>query len=112
MLGLDNKTPSEKGAANAAVRVLNELVVDPDNVTHKVPRLSLYERYRDSYNACKLEMENEIEEKRTSVGMLDYQLWFLWYSNRHRNSYLLCNHLLLCNTGIIIVCGLLSLYKS
>ena len=37
---------------------------------------------------------------------------YMWYSNRHRNSYLLCNHLLLCNTGIIIVCGLLSLYKS
>ena len=36
----------------------------------------------------------------------------LWYSNRHRNSYLLCNHLLLCNTGIIIVCGLLSCIKA
>ena len=76
VLGLDSKTPSERGAANAAVRVLNELVVDPENVTHKVPRLSLYERYRDLYNDRRLEMENEIEEKRTSVGFLDYQLWF------------------------------------
>ena len=76
LLGLDSKTASEKAILTQAISYLNELVVDPENVTAKAPRLALYERYRDLYNDRKLEMEDLIDQKRRSVNYLDYELWF------------------------------------
>ena len=76
VLRLDEKNNNKLADVNAAITYLNEMILDPENVTLKVPRLSLYERYRDLYNDRKLEMEDEIEEKRMSIGSLDYELWF------------------------------------
>ena len=76
ILGLDSKSESEKGLYNQALELMNELVVDPENTTDRVPRLSLYERYRDLYNERRLEMEDKIEKKRQTLGAIDYELWF------------------------------------
>ena len=73
--GLSDKTNSEKALHTQSINYLNELITDPDNVTEQVPRLVLYERYRDSYNDLKLEMEDEIESKRLNVGPTEYELW-------------------------------------
>ena len=74
--GLDAKTSSEKAMHAKSLNILNELVTDPEDVTKKVPRLALYERYRDSYNEHKLKMEDAIEAKRLNVGAQEYELWF------------------------------------
>ena len=76
LLGLESKTKSEKAIYTQAVNYLNGLVPDPENPVMNVSRLTLYERYRDLYNDRKLDMEDAIEEKRTSVGFLEYELWF------------------------------------
>ena len=76
ILGLESKPESEKGYYNQAIDLMNELIVDPENVSQTVPRLSLYERYRDLYNERRLEMEDEIENKRKHLGAIDYELWF------------------------------------
>lgn len=76
ILGLDSKSESEKGLYNQALELMNELVADPENTTDKVPRLQLYERYRDLYNERRLEMEDKIEHKRQTLGGIDYGLWF------------------------------------
>ena len=76
VLGLEAKTQSEMGLYNQALNMTNELVPDPDNISEKVPRLTLYERYRDQYNGRKLELEETIEDKRQHLGAIDYQLWF------------------------------------
>lgn len=77
LLGLESKTDSERAVYTQATDYLmNEMVPDPDNTSVKVPRLTLYERYRDLYNDRKLEMEDQIDKKRRSVRSLDYELWF------------------------------------
>lgn len=76
ILGLNQKTSSARAAHAKSVKYLNALVLDPENTTSQVPRLALYERYRDQYNDRKLEMEDTIEAQRTSVGSLEYELWF------------------------------------
>lgn len=64
-------------AYNQAISFLkDELVSDPENVTLKTTRLSLYDRYRDLYNDKRLEMEDLIEQKRMNLRSLDYELWF------------------------------------
>lgn len=74
--GLDTKTQSEKAIYNQSVSYLNEMVLDPNDTSSKVPRLSLYERFRDQYNDRKLDMEDMIEMKRNTLSALDYELWF------------------------------------
>ena len=74
--GLESKTHSEKAVYNHSVTYLNELVQDPADPSQQVARLTLYERYRDLYNGRKLDMEDEIENKRLTVRALDYELWF------------------------------------
>lgn len=74
--GLQAKTESEMAIYNQAMDFLNKLIADPDNTTVSVPRLTLYERYRDEYNDKRLEMEDAIDQKRRSVRALDYELWF------------------------------------
>ena len=76
LTGLEAKTNSERAIYIEAMNFLNESVADPDNTSVRIPRLALYERYRDLYNARKLEMEDVIDEKRRSVRALDYELWF------------------------------------
>ena len=73
VLGLQNR---DEGSHNQAVTFLNELLADPENISTQVPRLGLYERYRDMYNDRKLVMENLVEEKRKNLGYLDYEQWF------------------------------------
>lgn len=74
--GLQKKTASERAIYTEAMNFLNQSVADPNDTTVSVPRLTLYERYRDVYNDRKLYMEDLIEEKRKSVRALDYELWF------------------------------------
>ncbi len=74
--GFDIDSDAQNAYYNQAVTFLNELVVDPDKPDSQLPRLSLYERYRDMYNDRKLRMEDQIEEKRLSVRYKDYELWF------------------------------------
>lgn len=74
--GLESKTKAEKSSLKEAVDFLYAMVVDPNNTSTKVPRLSLYERYRDQYNDRKLEMEDQVFEKQRSIRSLDYELWF------------------------------------
>ena len=75
-VGLDAKTQSDQGGYAQAVAALNELVPDPENVTEKVPRLALYERYRDMYNDRKLEMEDVVDNHRRNLSAIEYELWF------------------------------------
>ena len=74
--GLDIKTKSETAIYNQAMTFLNQTVADPDDLSVGVPLLTLYERYRDSYNQRRLEMEDLIEDKRIHLGSLNYELWF------------------------------------
>ena len=74
--GLESKTHSERAIYNHSVTFLNGLVQDPADPSQQVARLTLYERYRDLYNGRKLDMEDEIENKRQTVRALDYELWF------------------------------------
>ena len=61
---------------NQGAQFLNSQIPDPENLTVNVTRLALYERYRDQYNDRKLDMEDQIEQKRQNLGSLDYELWF------------------------------------
>jgi len=76
LLGLESKTESGRAIYNQALDFLHEMLTDPVNTSSKVHRLTLYERYRDLYNDRKLEMEDEIADKRTRLRSIDYQLWF------------------------------------
>ena len=76
LLGLESKTASERAMLKQATDYLNEMLIDPENTNATVPRLALYERYRDLYNDRKLDMEDIIDKKRRSVGYIDYELWF------------------------------------
>ena len=76
LLGLESKTDSAKAMLKQATDYLNEMVTDPENTNATVPRLTLYERYRDLYNDRKLDMEEQIDTRRRSVGYIDYELWF------------------------------------
>ena len=76
LLGLESKTASERAMLQQATDYLNEMLIDPENTNATVPRLTLYERYRDLYNDRKLDMEDIIDKKRRSVGYIDYELWF------------------------------------
>lgn len=69
-------TNIESGSYTEAINYLRELVTDPNNTSASIPRLALYERYRDMYNDRKLSMEDTIEKMRTTMGSLDYELWF------------------------------------
>ena len=75
-LGLQEQSQDVQHYYNQGAQFLNSQVVDPENVTVNVTRLALYERYRDQYNDRKLDMENQIDEKRQNLGPLDYELWF------------------------------------
>ena len=74
--GLDTKTQSDQGGFAQSVAALNALVPDPENTTESIPRLALYERYRDLYNNRKLEMEDIIESHRRNLSAVEYELWF------------------------------------
>ena len=74
---LEQQGEQISAAYNQAVTFLKEeLVADPENVSMKTTRLNLYERYRDQYNDRRLEMEDQIEQKRKNLRSLDYELWF------------------------------------
>ena len=75
-LGLQEQSQDVQHYYNQGSQFLNSHIVDPENVTVNVTRLALYERYRDQYNDRRLDMENQIEEKRRNLGSLDYELWF------------------------------------
>ena len=75
-IGLQEKPQDVQHFYNQASRFLNSHIVDPEDVTVNVTRLALYERFRDQYNDRRLDMENQIEEKRKNLGSLDYELWF------------------------------------
>ena len=59
-----------------AVRLLIELVKDPENPDNEITRWDLYRRYESRYNEEKELMEEIIERERNSRSSIDYQFWF------------------------------------
>ena len=74
--GLQERTQDVQHFYNQGSQFLNSQTPDPENLKENVTRLALYERYRDQYNDRKLNMEDQIEQKRQNLGSLDYELWF------------------------------------
>ena len=74
--GLQKRTQDVQHFYNQGSQFLNSQTSDPENLKENVTRLALYERYRDQYNDRKLNMEDQIEQKRQNLGSLDYELWF------------------------------------
>ena len=76
VLGLEKKSAEARAKYNKALSYLTTTVPDPENLTLNSTRLSLYSRYQDEYAEKKLDMEEKINEARTSRGSLEYELWF------------------------------------
>ena len=71
--GFNQKTLEEK---ERYVTAINYLAEDPLNVTMNVTRFQMYRRSQELYNQRKLDMENIIEEMRTTLPGIEYERWF------------------------------------
>jgi len=76
LLGLEMKSSDARTKYSIAQAYLTQAVPDPDNMTVNITKLSLYERYLDQYTDHKLDMEEQILNKRLSSSATVYQLWF------------------------------------
>ena len=74
--GFNQKTQAEKERYVTAIGYLAEEIPDPLNVTQNVTRFHMYRRSQELYNERKLEMENIIDEKRTSLPGIEFERWF------------------------------------
>ena len=76
LLGLKLKSNDAEGKFNQGRNYLTAVVPDPDNPAINSTRLTLYKRYQDLYTQRQLEMEQAIDEARSSRSALNYELWF------------------------------------
>ena len=74
--GFNQKTLEEKERYVTAINYLAEEITDPLNVTMNVTRFQMYRRSQELYNQRKLDMENIIEEMRTTLPGIEYGRWF------------------------------------
>ena len=74
--GFNEKTQEEKERYVTAINYLAEEIADPLNVTQNVTRFQLYRRSQELYNERRLEMENIIDEMRTSLPGIEFERWF------------------------------------
>ena len=74
--GFNQKTQEEKKRYVTAINYLAEEIPDPLNVTQNVTRFQMYRRSQELYNERRLEMENTIEEMRSTLPGIDYERWF------------------------------------
>ncbi len=74
--GFIQKTQDEKERYLLAIDYLAEEIADPLNVEKNVTRFGLYRRSQDLYNERRLQMEETIAEKRSSLPAIEYELWF------------------------------------
>ena len=74
--GFNQKTQEEKERYVTAINYLAEEIPDPLNVTQNVTRFQMYRRSQELYNERRLEMENTIEEMRSTLPGIDYERWF------------------------------------
>ena len=76
VLGLDAKHAEEQKKYAKALDYLAGELMDPEDITSTVTRLALYDRYQKQYADAKLDMENRINDARSSRGSVEYELWF------------------------------------
>ena len=76
LLSLETKSSNARTKYNVAQAYLTQSIPDPDNMTVNITKLSLYERYQEQYADRKLDMEEQILNKRLSSLATEYQLWF------------------------------------
>ena len=74
--GFNEKTQAQKERYVKAIDYLAEEIADPLDVTQNVTRFQLYRRSQDLYNSKRLEMENTIAERRSSLTAIEYEHWF------------------------------------
>lgn len=74
--GFNQKTQDEKERYVTAINYLAEEIADPLNVTMNVTRFQLYRRSQELYNEKRLEMENIIDDMRTSLPGIEFERWF------------------------------------
>ncbi len=76
LLGIKSKSSDAESRYNEGRNYLTSVILDPENPAINSTRLTLYKRYQDLYTQRQLEMEQKIEESRSSRSSLDYELWF------------------------------------
>ena len=76
LLGLETKSSNARTKYNVAKAYLTQAQQDPDNLTMTITKLALYERYQELYADRKLDMEEQILNKRLSTSAIEYELWF------------------------------------
>lgn len=76
ILGIQTKSSDAQANYNKARDYLTAAVPDPDDMTANTTRLSLYDRYLNTYTQYQLEMEEKIEEARRTKSAIEYELWF------------------------------------
>ena len=74
--GFNKKTQTEKERYVHAIDYLAEEVSDPLNVTANVTRFQMYRRSQELYNKRRLDMENTIDEQRSSLPGIEFERWF------------------------------------
>jgi hypothetical protein len=74
--GFNQKTQTEKERYVTAISYLAEEISDPLDVTKKVTRFQMYRRSQELYNMRRLEMENTIDEMRTTLPGIEFEHWF------------------------------------
>ena len=74
--GFNEKSQTEKERYVTAINYLAEEIPDPLNVTMNVTRFQMYRRSQELYNARRLEMENTIDEMRTTLPGIEFERWF------------------------------------
>ncbi len=74
--GFNEKTQTQKERYVKAIDYLAEEIPDPLDVTVNVTRFGLYRRSQDLYNTERLDMENTIAEKRSSLPGIEFEHWF------------------------------------
>ena len=74
--GFNQKTQEEKERYVNAINYLAEEISDPLNVSQNVTRFQMYHRSQELYNERRLEMENTIEEMRSTLPGIEYERWF------------------------------------
>lgn len=74
--GFNEKTQVEKQRYVDAIAYLAEEIADPLDVMQNVTRFQLYRRSQDLYNKKRLEMENTISERRSTLVAIEYEHWF------------------------------------
>ena len=76
VIGFNEKTQDEKERYVTAIDYLAEELADPLNVTVNVTRFQLYRRSQELYNERRLDMENVIDEMRTTLPGIEFERWF------------------------------------